>query len=195
MESAENHLDDAALAAAGRDGDGQAFERLIDKYHRLIYKVAYNKCGNRTDAEDVTQEIFLHAHRSLPRLRDPHAFLGWLLAIAHNRANRFCRLRKHKIVALEEARRELAARHAERQPDPTGAEREESRLTELIRSLPEEFRLALTWKYLEGCSYDEIGMRLSLSFHQVDYLLRKAKSALRRAARVDDRRPEGIDSP
>jgi DNA-directed RNA polymerase specialized sigma24 family protein len=54
-------------------------------------------------------------------------------------------------------------------------------VVELVRSLGDEYRLALVWKYLEGCSYEEIGERLSMSFNQVDYLLRKAKTALRDA--------------
>ena len=113
--------------------------------------------------------------------------MSWLVAIAHNRAHRFFRSRRAKVIALEEARQELKRRHerkATEDPDPDGLE-------ELVATLPDEYRWALTWKYLEGVSYHEIGERLSLSFHQVDYLLRRAKTALRRATQDASRQKGG----
>ena len=187
MQVEHSPRDDAALAAASQQGDRSAFTELVGKYERLVFKIALSKCGNRSDAEDLSQEIFLHAYRSLPRLRDPQAFLGWLIAIAHNRSHRFFRSRRAKVIALEDARREMEQELHRRQVGRA----EEERMVELVRSLPDEYRLALSWKYLEGCSYEEIGERLSLSFHQVDYLLRRAKSALRRASEKDTRKREG----
>ncbi|MFQ5655877.1 MAG: RNA polymerase sigma factor [Planctomycetota bacterium] len=168
--------DHIELARAAREGDRGAFEALIERTHRLVYKIAWQKANHAGDAEDIVQDVFLHAWRSIPRLRDPQACLGWLLAITHNRANRFCRRRRNKIIAFEEARRELEARAAATKPE----EDPSSWVAEAVRSLPDELRLALTWKYMEGCSYEEIGGRLGMSFHQVDYLLRRAKRALRR---------------
>ncbi|MGE3165884.1 MAG: RNA polymerase sigma factor [Planctomycetota bacterium] len=191
---------DVSLAIAARDGDRSAFAQLVERYHRLIYKIAYHKCNHAGDAEDVTQEVFLHAFRSLPKLRDPQAFLGWLLAIAHHRGNRFCRRRQAKVIAFEEARKELRA-GSERQeraaglaPNGEAGEAEPNHLGQLVGSLPDEFRLALTWKYLDGCSYDQIGERLSMSFNQVDYLLRRAKKALRQVVSRESQKREGKSS-
>ena len=175
--------DDAQLARESQRGDRAAFTTLINKYHALVFRIAVHKCGHRNDAEDLTQEIFFHAFRSLPRLRDPNAFLGWLIAIAHNRAHRFFRSRRAKVTALEEARRERQLEVDRRSKNPDDNEA----VAELVHTLPDEYRLALTWKYLEGSSYEEIGERLSLSFHQVDYLLRRAKKALRDATQRDRR--------
>jgi RNA polymerase sigma-70 factor (ECF subfamily) len=180
--------DDTPLAIRAAAGDREAYRTLIERYHRLIYKIAYRKSGNEADAEDIVQDICLHAWRSLPRLRDPQAFLGWLMAIGQNRANRYCDRRRRKVVVLDEARRTLEERERSR------AERAEADEEggELVRRLPDEMRLALTWKYLDGCSYEEIGERLEMSFHQVDYLLRRAKSALRREVeRVERSGEEG----
>lgn len=182
-ERAERSREDALLATRAAAGDATAFHLLLERYHRLLFKVSRRKAGNDADAEDIVQDICLHAWRSLPKLRDPQAFLGWLLAIAQNRANRFCDRRRRKVVVLDEARHTLEERERAR------AERAEAEEDggELVRRLPDEMRLALTWKYLDGCSYEEIGERLDLSFHQVDYLLRRAKAALRREVeRADD---------
>ena len=81
---------------------------LFERYNRLVFKIALHKAGERMDAEDITQDVFLHVYRSLPNLREPQAFVGWLIAIAHNRANRFCRARKSRRDAHKHARQELA---------------------------------------------------------------------------------------
>lgn len=188
------HDDLLPLVTAARAGDAGAFAALVERTHRLVYKIALHKCRDTTDADDLTQEVYLHVYRSLPSLRDPQAFLGWLMALVHNRGNRFCRQRQARVIALEEAR---AARARERER-PT---HDELGISEIVATLPEEFRLALVWKYLDGCSYDEIGQRLSMSFHQVDYLLRRAKQALRMALEPDAARqangtvdPRGLGS-
>ncbi|MEM7164305.1 MAG: sigma-70 family RNA polymerase sigma factor [Planctomycetota bacterium] len=168
--------EEVALVVAAQEGSETAFAALVETYHRLVFKVAYNKCSDHTDAEDLTQEILLHAFRSLPSLREPKAFLGWLLSLSHNRIHRFLRQRRTKIVALDELRR-----RAEEEQRYGADEPVDGSIPEVVKSLPEDFRLALTWKYLDGCSYTEIGERLSMSFHQVDYLLRRAKNALRAA--------------
>jgi RNA polymerase sigma-70 factor (ECF subfamily) len=181
--------DDATLARAAGQGDEASFRTLIERYERLLFKIALRKAGNRADAEDIVQDVCMHAWRSLAKIRDPQAFLGWLMAIAHNRANRYCDRRRRKVVVLDEARRTLEERaraRAERaEADEDGGE--------LVRRLPDEMRLALSWKYLDGCSYEEIGERLDMSFHQVDYLLRRAKAALRREVeRVERSGEEGL---
>lgn len=178
------------LAVAARDGNAAAFETLMTRFKGVVYKIALGRCRDRTDAEDLTQEIFLHAFRSIRNLRDPQAFIAWLMGIAYNRSHRHLRVQTRKVVVLNEAREELLARARQR----AAGEAEPGHASELIRSLPDEFRLALTWKYLDGLCYQEIGERLSMSFHQVDYLLRRAKRALRGAVetvRDQEGRQEG----
>jgi len=178
-----SEFDDCTLARAAGSGDSTAYRTLMERYERLLFKIALRKSGNHADAEDIVQDICFHAWRSLPKIRDPQAFLGWLMAIAHNRANRYCNRRKRKIVILDEARQTLEERERSR---AARAESDEEG-GELVQRLPDEMRLALTWKYLDGCSYEEIGERLDMSFHQVDYLLRRAKSALRKEVEKVDR--------
>jgi len=186
---------DAELVSQHLAGDTAAFAQIVERYQRLVFKIAYSKANDRDDADDIAQEIFLHAHRSLPKLRDPHSFLAWLMAIAQNRANRYCRSRQSRRRRLEEIqRRALEASEQERRRELRGDE--STGVHEIVGSLAAEYRSALTWKYLEGLSYEEIGKRLSMSFHQVDYLLRRAKRALRvgiERQRLDDSDAENHD--
>lgn len=168
----------------------QAFALLVERYSRLVFKIAYGKANDREDAEDICQDVFLHAHRSLPRIRDPQAFLGWLMAITHNRANRYCRTRASRRRRLDVAR-DAARIEADRQAreQHSVVEKPEETVTDAVRELPDDYRNALQWKYVDGLSYEEIGDRLTMSFHQVDYLLRKAKRALK--ANVEKSRAQG----
>lgn len=65
-------------------GDEEAFETIVRHSERRIYNLALRFLGNREDAQDVVQETFLSAYRSLPALRDPKSFPTWLYRIALN---------------------------------------------------------------------------------------------------------------
>ena len=89
-------------------------------------------------------------------------------------------------LVLQQARNELLTRAEARSENSSQLETHE-----LVSQLPDEMRLALIWKYVEGLSYDEIGERLSMSFHQVDYLMRRARATLRKQLeRSDDTKGE-----
>jgi len=170
--------DDIRLVRLAMAGDTQAFTQLAENIAPLLLGMARRKVG-REDAEDLAQEAMLHLWKSLPNLREPQAFYGWLSRLLRNRAHRWIERRQRKTVVLEEARHELLLRAQTRtdQQDFTDAGESESR--EWLDQLPDEMRLALTWKYVDGLDYDTIGERLSLSFHQVDYLMRRARKALK----------------
>lgn len=167
-------LDDAQLVTKAASGDEAAFEVLVGRFGALVLGLARRKVG-REDADDVAQDALYHVWRSLPSLREPQAFIGWLSRLVQNRANRWIQRRHRKTVVLQQAREELLSRARRRSESAPELDTDE-----LVRKLPDEMRLALLWKYVEGQSYDEIGKRLSMSFHQVDYLLRRARAALRK---------------
>ncbi len=168
-----SELEDVELVTLAIGGDQQAFAVLIDRFGGLVLGLARRKVG-RDDADDVAQDALLHIWRSLHSLREPRAFIGWLSRLVQNRAHRWIQQKQRKRVVLKEARSELLARAEHRSRDTHAVETQE-----LVQRLPDEMRLALQWKYIEGHSYDEIGERLGMSFHQVDYLMRRARKALR----------------
>ena len=177
--------EDAPLVRRAASGDREAFQALVEKHQGLVFAIALRRSRSRDDAEDIAQDALMHLWRSLPNLRDPNAFVGWLIALVQNRAYRFIKQRNRKVVVLKEARTALETRARERSNDTPP---DESHL--LLAKLPEEMRWALSWKYINGCSYAEIGSRLGLTFHQVDYLLRRARRTLKEAVE-NDRNSEG----
>jgi len=86
------------LVEMARDGNRLAFDQLIDRYQGDIYRMIYYRIRKRMDAEDLTQDVFIRAHRSIGRLREPKRFRSWLYTIAVNRVNDY--LRKKKVRSI-----------------------------------------------------------------------------------------------
>src|SRR5215468_4009887 len=92
---------DAAVVAQVLAGDQDAFRVLVGRYSRSIYRVAYRLTGNRQDAEEIVQETFLRAYKSLERF-ESRANLGtWLYRIAVNRALDFLSSRQKQMQAKQ----------------------------------------------------------------------------------------------
>jgi RNA polymerase sigma-70 factor, ECF subfamily len=173
---------EAELVERARGGDLSAFETLIAKYERAVFNIALYKSKNYFDAEDLSQDIFLAAFRALETLKTPESFGGWLFGIAYNRCHKWFRRERNKVIkiqevrqkALEEERRRWKETHSG--PSPRAPE---EHLSEVLLRLPEDVRQALTLKYLEGMSYQDIGKRLGINSHRIDYLIRKGKQMIR----------------
>src|SRR5262245_48016724 len=88
---------DAAVVAQVLAGDGEAFRLLVDRHSRSIYRVAYRMTGNQDDAEEIVQETFLRAYRSLSKFELRSNFGTWLYRIAVNRSLDFLNARKTQM--------------------------------------------------------------------------------------------------
>ncbi len=81
-----------------RAGERPAFERLVQRYQERVYRLVYYRIRSRADAQELTQDVFLKAYKSLPRLKEDGKFKSWLFSIAVNRATDH--LRRKKLVML-----------------------------------------------------------------------------------------------
>jgi len=88
----------AELVKQARDGNRFAFDQLIDRYQGDIHRMIYYRIRARMDAEDLTQDVFIRAYRSISRLREPQRFRSWLYTIAVNRVNDY--LRKKRVRSI-----------------------------------------------------------------------------------------------
>ena len=173
---------DAALVARARDGDRAAFEELVRRTSRLVYARLYLDTVRPDRAEDLLQETYLLAFRSLRRLVDPGGFRSWLLAIAHNvlidDARRATRLKR---LAPQSYDTPLASLRAAGPSPAEAAQREElrQRVLSVLRSLPEEYRLPLTLRYITGADYETIGGQLGLTNGALRGLLHRGLKMLR----------------
>ena len=95
-QSAEPQL--TQLVEKAREGNRLAFDQLIDHYQGDIYRLIFYRIRSRMDAEDLTQDVFVRAYRSISRIREPHKFRSWLFRIAINRVNDY--LRKKRVRSI-----------------------------------------------------------------------------------------------
>ena len=133
--------------AAG--GDLKAMEMIYSDYRTMAYAVGMAVCGNASDADDVVQETFLRAFRSLDQWRGASSFRSWLYSVALRTAQNW----RSRFVRRRPVPSALAA--AGPGPDATG-EDDQARLLAAIGSLPEQQRLTLLLKHLRGLTIREI---------------------------------------
>src|ERR1700720_1021380 len=95
--------EELALVRQAKQGDDSAFEELVRRYDRNVFRIAQHITQNREDAEDVVQEAFLKAYRNLEKFQEQSKFYTWLVRIAVNEALMTSRRRKpERTVSLDE---------------------------------------------------------------------------------------------
>jgi len=179
--------DESLLVNEAKAGDYSAFEELVNRYEKKIYRLGMNITGNQEDAEDVLQEAFLKAFEHLPDFREDSRFYTWIVRIAVNQA--LMKLRKRRSsreVPMDDSEgedRDVAVREfADWKPNPEQqyAQAElEGILQRAVSDLPPGFRTVFYLRDVEGLSTEETAEMLSLSVGAVKARLFRARLRLR----------------
>jgi RNA polymerase sigma-70 factor, ECF subfamily len=178
---------DVALVERVRGGDVSAYDTLVRKYERQIFRIAQHITQNREDAEDVMQDAFLKAYEKLDQFQGNSKFYTWLVRIAVNES--LMRLRKRragKLVSMDEdvATEEgsMPRDFADWAPNPeqnyNQAELAEI-LKKTIQGLPQGFRVVFALRDVDGLSTEETAAALGLSIPAVKSRLLRARLQLR----------------
>lgn len=147
---------------------------LVDQYHRVVYQYAYRLSGSVPEAEDLTQQVFLVAHRKFGQLRKIESARSWLFTILRNC---FFKSRKRQQPVLAANLQLDVDTIPAVVPEEDDIDREQ--LQEAIGELPDGFRTVLVMFYFEECSYREIAEALDLPMGTVMSRLARAKAHLR----------------
>ncbi len=192
---------DVALVAKVRAGDIAAYDTLVRKYERQIFRIAQHITQNREDAEDVMQDAFLKAYEKLDQFQGNSKFYTWLVRIAVNES--LMRLRKRrtgKLVSMDEdvttEEGSVPRDFADWAPNPeqnyTQSELAEI-LKKTIQGLPQGFRVVFVLRDVDGLSTEETAETLGLSVPAVKSRLLRARLQLReRLTRYFGRRAPAI---
>lgn len=168
------------LLERARRGDRAALEDLCQREWRPVYGIAYRALGNVGEAQDLTQEVFLRALRSLDRYRATGApFSAWLATIARNRLRDGWRGHQRNPVRLD-----LAANLPTTGAGPETAAilaDERQRLHDALAELPADYQAVIRLRVLDGLSSAEAGRIMGRSPDAVRQLQRRALAALRDA--------------
>ncbi len=174
-------LPDAALVVSVLQGRRDAFEALFDRYARQVYTIAYRISGSPTEAEDLTQDVFLRAFRTLGTLRQPQAFAAWLYQLTTN----VCldALRRQRVPQADLSEAVIASYPDETRwwaPEAVAVAGDDQRAVwdTLARLAPSQ-RAALTLRELHGLTYGEIAATLGTSVGAVEVLVFRARRRFR----------------
>src|SRR5271157_4325158 len=179
--------DETSLVHAAKAGDISAFEELVKRYDRNVFRVAQHITQNREDAEDVVQDAFLKAYQNLANFQEQSKFYTWLVRIAVNEAlMRLRRRRPERMVSLDEDIKteedSMPREVADWAPNPeqlyTQGELKEI-LGKTIQGLPPSFRTVFVLRDVEGLSTEETADALDLSIPAVKSRLLRARLQLR----------------
>lgn len=172
---------DKSLVERAQAGDRGAFEELVRRTSRLVYARLYLETGDAHHAEDLLQETLLTAFRTLRQLSQPDKFRPWLLRIAQNAAIDAARKnsRKKRTPELDELRLRQNGLAVVRPDEHAETAEMKQKVLAILRTLPEEYRLPLTLRFLVGADYETIQAQMGLTNGSLRGLLHRGVERLR----------------
>jgi len=170
--------DPPGLLARLRAGDPRAFEELVVTYQHRVFGVALRMLGSRAEAEEIAQEVFLRAHRAMAEFRGEARLSTWLYAIV----SRLCLNRlespDRRVARGDAALADIAAATPDAFAEAERAELDAA-LHAAIAELPDERRLVLVLRDIDGLSYEQIAETLALDLGTVRSRLHRARMQLK----------------
>lgn len=184
METRTQRAIDHELVLRAQSGDKRAFELLVVKYQRRVERLLSRLVRDPSEIHDVAQEVFIRAYRALPSFRAESAFYTWLYRIAINTAKNYLATQSRRPqFALDQGDEESLDVSAY-VPDYHTPETELSNrqivstVNEVVESLPEELREAITLREMEGLSYEDIASIMNCPIGTVRSRIFRAREAI-----------------
>jgi RNA polymerase sigma-70 factor (ECF subfamily) len=169
-----------------------SFEEIFARYNSMVFGLALHILGDREEALDISQEVFLTVYRKMDTFRGESSLKTWIYCItAHKAANQFRwwnRLRRRGTVSLEEhlvksPNRELFSNLKSNIQSPEEAlaiQEEHAEIEHMLQELPLEQRIAVAMRDIEGLSYEEIAESLKISLGTVKSRIARGRETLKR---------------
>ena len=180
----------AALVVRAQSGEMAAFDELVTIFQSRMFNLAYRMVNSREDAADLTQEIFVKMYRSIHKFGGRSKFSTWLYAVAANCCRsglrRLRRVSDREVVRLDATAENDAGRRYRELPDPAesvpetmGRGEVKARIEAMIAELPEDARMVMVLRDLQGMTYEGIAEALQCSIGTVKSRLSRARLKLK----------------
>lgn len=182
-------LSDHELVKASQNGSESYFGELVDRHTNLVYRIARSITGSHEEAEDIVQETFLRAFKSIEKFDESKStFKTWLLTIARNQSINIVSSFRRKTFKFFSDRDEDEP-ELEFSSNPLSQETQDAEtqlsikqqfhaMEEALKKLPERQRSALLLKSQESMSYEEIAIVMDISVSSVESLIFRARKKI-----------------
>lgn len=163
-------------------GSDEAFRTLMARYQTSIYRLAYYWTGNRDDAQDLTQECFIHLYKVLGRYDSRFRFPVWMYKVCTNRCINWIKAnrRAREVVPFSHMTEQALdlPDHAPGPAEAAFASETKERLLGTVQNLPEKYRVPIVLRYLEDFSYKEIAAIMDISVKNAEIRIHRARKML-----------------
>ena len=179
------NVTDQQLVERVQKGDKKAFDLLVLKYQQRIVNLVSRFVRNQADALDVTQDAFIKAYRALPNFRGESAFYTWMYRIAVNTAKNYLAVQARRPFGMEQDVSEIEQFEGENALKEYATPenllfRDEIQETVInaIEELPDDLRMAITLREVEGLSYEDIAVAMDCPIGTVRSRIFRAREAI-----------------
>lgn len=186
MAQANEREVDQLLVERVQRGDKRAFELLVLKYQRKINRLVSRLVRDAAEIEDVTQEAFIKAYRALPQFRGDSAFYTWLYRIAINTAKNYLASQGRRAPTTTDNAAEEAETFDEADqlrdintPESLLMSKQVGEtVNRAMEALPEELRMAIQLREIEGMSYEDIALAMECPIGTVRSRIFRARESI-----------------
>ncbi len=167
-------LDDASLVRRAQGGDRLAFSALVERHYKLVHGCAWRRLGNRTDADDIAQDVMAKFGGAVFSLKEPGALRGFLLRLTVNAVSDFFRRRTRETRGTQAYMSDPSVEEG-----PGADEDSDAALWAAVRLLPEKQRDAVLLVYADGASHREAAEAMGCAESTVSYHVHEARKKLK----------------
>ena len=179
--------EDIKLMFGFQDGDEACFEQLVERHKNRVFQLAYRFLGNRQEAEDLAQRVFIKIYQAKNNYKPKAKFTTWLYVICKNTCLKVLRKKKPIMVSIDDSielpdgrvTRQVADTHIPSPSVSTLNNEQALVVKKAIDSLPSNQRMAVLLYRYDRLSYEEIAKIMECSAKAVKSLLHRAKISLK----------------
>ena len=174
---------DNRLISLIKSGHSEIYDEIVKRYEKKLFSYVYRLVGNKEEAEDILQNVFVKAYKNIKTFDIERKFSSWIYRIAHNEAINFLKKRnKKKFISWEDivsSKDKMDTKSEERSPIDIWIRKESAtEVKEAMEMLPGKYREVLILRYFSEKSYEEIGKIIKSPVNTVGTLINRAKKKL-----------------
>jgi RNA polymerase sigma-70 factor, ECF subfamily len=173
-------MTDEAIIGLVLNGNTHIFSELVDKYRDSVFGMAFRFAGSHSDAQDISQEVFIKIYKNLHRFNAKSKFSTWVYRLSYNACIDWTRSKKTMLNTIDIAETDEDFADSRAGPEDSYIVKQRRvALREAIYALKEKYRNILILFYFQGLAYDEIGEILDIPVKTVETQLYRARKQIK----------------